>query len=245
MTTAAGYPQPTARRADAVGARIVVDSVSMEYATEQGVVSALDDVSLTVEPGASVAIVGPSGSGKSTLLGILGGLELPTSGKVWIGDELITTMPEEERAALRRRELGFVFQSHNLQPFLTVSENIGMQALLAGIPDKTAYSDELLASLGVGAFAQRFPDQLSGGQRQRVAVARALVHHPSLILADEPTGSLDSINSDRVVELLLQLHIVHKITLVVVTHDRVVADRMASVVEMSDGRVAGTKGIRP
>lgn len=245
MTTAAGYPQPTARRADAVGARIVVDSVSMEYATEQGVVSALDDVSLTVEPGASVAIVGPSGSGKSTLLGILGGLELPTSGKVWIGDELITTMPEEERAALRRRELGFVFQSHNLQPFLTVSENVRMQALLAGIPDKTAYSDELLASLGVGAFAQRFPDQLSGGQRQRVAVARALVHHPSLILADEPTGSLDSINSDRVVELLLQLHSVHKITLVVVTHDRAVADRMASVVEMSDGRVAGTKGIRP
>ncbi len=245
MTTAAGYPQPTARRADAVGARIVVDSVSMEYATEQGVVSALDDVSLTVEPGASVAIVGPSGSGKSTLLGILGGLELPTSGKVWIGDELITTMPEEERAALRRRELGFVFQSHNLQPFLTVLENIGMQALLAGIPDKTAYIDELLESLGVGAFARRFPDQLSGGQRQRVAVARALVHHPSLILADEPTGSLDSINSDRVVELLLQLHIVHKITLVVVTHDRAVADRMAHVVEMSDGRVARTKGIRP
>ena len=224
------------------GARISIEALSMEYATSTGRVRALDDVTLTIEPASSVAIVGPSGSGKSTLLGILGGLELPTDGEVRVNDEIISAMPDAQRAALRRRMFGFVFQSDNLQPFLTASENVGLQAVLAGAADEPAHIQTLLEQLDVAALAHRFPDQLSGGQRQRVAIARALVHGPVLLLADEPTGSLDGASADRVVELLLQVQRLSRTTLVIVTHDRSVAERMEVMVEMHDGRVTGSKG---
>ncbi|MEO6497167.1 MAG: ABC transporter ATP-binding protein [Solirubrobacteraceae bacterium] len=225
---------------ESAGERIAVASVSMEYATPAGAVRALQDVSLTIESGGSLAIVGPSGCGKSTLLGILGGLELPTAGEVRIGDHVVSAMSDQLRAALRRRELGFVFQADNLQPFLDVSENVGLQAVLAGLADEPGRRQALLDQLGVGSLAHRFPDQLSGGQRQRVAVARALVHGPSVLLADEPTGSLDTASSGKVIDLLLGLHRSMGTTLVVVTHDRQVAERMDAVVEMRAGRITQT-----
>jgi len=222
------------------GALVTVEDVRMEYATATGPVHALDGVSLQVEPGRSMAIVGPSGCGKSTLLGILAGLEQPTSGVVQVGPHAISEMSDAERTAVRRQAFGFVFQADNLQPFLTVSENIGLQAVLAGIADDPDTRQDLLEALDVAALGHRFPDQLSGGQRQRVAVARALVHGPSVLLADEPTGSLDTISSDKVVELLLKLQKRNSTTLVVVTHDRAVAERMDVVVELRDGRVTST-----
>lgn len=225
------------------GARITVAGLSVEYATPTGPVQALDEVTLTVEAGESVAIVGPSGCGKSTLLGVLGGLEQPTTGEVNIGDHAVSAMSDHQRAALRRRTFGFVFQADNLQPFLTVSENVGLQAVLAGLADEPAQRQALLDELDVGALGHRFPDQLSGGQRQRVAVARALVHGPSVVLADEPTGALDVASSGRVVELLLRLHKANGTTLVVVTHDRSVAEQMDVLVEMRDGRIVAAAGV--
>ena len=226
------------------GERIRVVGLSMEYAVPGGRLQALDDVTLTVEPGRSLAVVGPSGCGKSTLLGILGGLEVPTSGEVYVGEHAVSSMPDQARAALRRRAFGFVFQQDNLQPFLTVSENVGLQSLLAGIADESSHRQSLLDALDMGSLIHRFPDQLSGGQRQRVAVARALVHSPVVVLADEPTGSLDAANSDKVVELLLRLHKEQGTTLVIVTHDPSVAERMDGVVAMRDGRVTGTDVVR-
>jgi ABC-type lipoprotein export system ATPase subunit len=227
------------------GERIRAVGVSMEYAVPRGRISALRGVTLTVEPGRSLAVVGPSGCGKSTLLGLLGGLETPTSGEVHVGEQVVSSMRDQARAALRRRRFGFVFQQDNLQPFLTVAENVGLQSVIAGAADEPAHRRSVLDALGLGSLAHRFPDQLSGGERQRVAVARALVHSPSVVLADEPTGALDASASDQVVELLLRLHREHGATLVVVSHDRSVAERMDDVVEMRDGRVTGTQVLRP
>ncbi len=227
------------------GEGIHVVGLGMEYKVPDGRVRALDDVSLTVEPGRSLAVVGPSGCGKSTLLGILGGLEVPTSGEVHVGEHVVSSLPDQARAALRRRAFGFVFQQDNLQPFLTASENVGLQSIIAGLADEPRHRQSLLEALGMGSLTHRFPDQLSGGQRQRVAVARALVHSPVVVLADEPTGALDAVSSDKVVELLLRLHKEQGTTLVVVTHDRSVAERMDVVIEMRDGRVTGTDVLRP
>ena len=213
----------------------------MEYATPGGHVTALEDVSLTVESGGNVAVVGPSGSGKSTLLGLLAGLELPTAGEVQIGDYMLSRMSERRRAVLRRQHFGLVFQADNLQPFLTVAENIALQASLAGAPQDLVRARELVEALDIGALTNRFPDQLSGGQRQRVAVARALVHRPSLVLADEPTGALDMVSAGKAIELLLRLHRTEGTTLVVVTHDAAVAERMDAVVMMRAGCVTAAR----
>lgn len=232
MSTGAGQAGSPASADNRKGACVTVNHVFMEYETITGRVRALSDISLLVEPGNSMAIVGPSGSGKSTLLGILGGLELPTSGEVHIGEHLVSSMSEVERTLLRRQSIGFVFQSDNLQPFLTVSENVGLQSVLAGIADDPVRTQELLDALEITSLAHRFPDQLSGGQRQRVAVARALITRPILILADEPTGSLDAESSTGVVELMLRLKELSSTTLVIATHDRAVAERMDVVMEM-------------
>ena len=245
MTVSTGQNRPAASGPRATGQRIDVSGLSMIYETSLGRVRALDDLSLSVAPGGSLAIVGPSGCGKSTLLGILGGLELPTAGDVRIGEDLVSAMPDQQRAALRRRVIGFVFQADNLQPFLTVTENVGLQAVLAGLADEPGRNQELLDALDVGSLGHRFPDQLSGGQRQRVAVARALVHSPSVVLADEPTGSLDTTNSEKVVSLLLRLHKEMGNTLVVVTHDWSVAERMDVVVVLSAGRLTDAREMRP
>ena len=244
MTVRAGRNVPTATASQAMGARIDVCGVSMIYRTRLGQVPALDQVSLSVLPGGSLAIVGPSGCGKSTLLGLLGGLEVPTAGDVWIGTDLMSRLADQQRAALRRRAFGFVFQADNLQPYLSVTENVGLQAVLAGFADEPRRTQDLLDALDVGSLGHRFPDQLSGGQRQRVAVARALIHSPRVVLADEPTGSLDTNNSEKVIALLLLLHKEKHNTLVVVTHDRSVAERMDVVVELSAGRLTGAHGMR-
>lgn len=201
------------------------------------VVRVLDRLSLSVKAGGSVAVVGPSGCGKSTLLGLLGALDVPSSGRVVIGGQEVSALPEDERASFRRTNLGFVFQADNLQPFLTVLENVVLQSVLSGQSDGGASAEELLADLGLGELLHRLPDQLSGGQRQRVAVARAFVHRPSVVLADEPTGALDAATSERVINLLLRSRERFGFTLVLVTHDPVVARRMDGTVRMHDGRI--------
>ncbi len=217
---------------------IRVEDVSMTYRTPGGTVEALADVTLGVDSGASLAIVGPSGCGKSTLLGLLGGLDVPTSGHVWIGGQALSHMSERDRAMRRRRDFGFVFQSDNLLPFLTVAENVAQQLSLAGRPDLYDGAREILDQLGLTQQLDKLPDQLSGGQRQRVAVARAIVHQPSVILADEPTGSLDEGNSAAVLDLLLAARGAIGATVVMVTHAPAAAARMDHVLALSDGRLA-------
>ncbi|MDT7577660.1 MAG: putative transport system ATP-binding protein [Pseudonocardiales bacterium] len=221
---------------EAVDVRL--EAVSLEHRSPSGVVHALDDVTLGVEPGESLAIVGPSGCGKSSLLGLVGALDAPTSGRIRVGDNEIHDMPEPQRAALRRRSFGFVFQSDNLHPCLTVVENVALQLSLAGAAHGYDRCREILDRLGLARESARFPDQLSGGQRQRVAVARALVHAPALILADEPTGALDTENSATVIDLLLGACREMGATLVMVTHDPQAAGRLDRVVALRDGRVA-------
>ena len=160
-------------------------------------------------------------------------------------DRVISEMADRPRTQLRRTLFGYVFQTDNLQPFLTVSENVALQAVLAGIADDPERDQRLLDALELGSLGHRFPDQLSGGQRQRVAVARALVHSPRVVLADEPTGSLDAENSNKVVDLLLRLQKQEGTTLVIVTHDTAVAARMDATVHMRDGRVTTGQGARP
>ena len=218
-----------------VGIRL--DSVSRHYMTPAGPVPALTGVTLEVEPGGSFAVTGPSGCGKSTLLGLIGGLEAPSAGRVWIGAREISRLPERRRARLRREEVGLVFQSDNLQPFLTAVENVGLQLSLNG-GGGYERCPEVLAELGLRAQADKLPDQLSGGERQRVAVARALINRPTVILADEPTGALDADNSATVLELLLAAQRDIGATLVVVTHDPLVAGRMGRIVGLRDGRLA-------
>ena len=217
-------------------AGIELDGVTKHYATAAGTVRALDGVTLSVAPGASLAITGSSGSGKSTLLGLIAGLETPTSGRVSVGGVELSGRPEAERARLRRGLLGLVFQSDNLQPFLTAQENVALQHALGGAGDDGGRCLALLAALGVAEHAGRLPDQLSGGQRQRVAVARALVNRPAAIVADEPTGSLDAEHSAAIVDLLLAAQRDAGATLVVVTHDPEVAARMDRTVALRDGR---------
>jgi putative ABC transport system ATP-binding protein len=218
-------------------AEIRVESVSREYKTPAGRVHALDGVSLRIEPGSSVAVTGPSGCGKSTLLGLIAGLEAPTAGRVWVGGEELSALPERERADLRRDRFGLVFQSDNLFPFLTAAENVGLQHAMHYVGGDPRRGLRLLAELGLEGDAHKLPDQLSGGQRQRVAVARALVHRPWVILADEPTGALDIANSAAVVDLLLAAHRDLGATLVVVTHDPAVARRLDRTLSLRDGRV--------
>jgi putative ABC transport system ATP-binding protein len=217
---------------------IRLDSVVKHYATPAGLVRAVDGISLEVEGGTSLAIMGPSGCGKSTLLGLIGGLEAPTAGRVEIGGTEISRLSERERARLRRDELGFVFQADNLHPFLTSAENVGLQLALNGATDGYQRCLDVLAELGLADAVNKLPDQLSGGQRQRVAVARALIHEPRVILADEPTGSLDADNSATVLDLLLTAQTELGATLVVVTHDRAVAQRLDRTLHVRDGRLA-------
>jgi putative ABC transport system ATP-binding protein len=169
----------------------------------------------------------------------MGGLEAPTAGRVSVAGREISSLPERERARLRRDEVGLVFQSDNLLPFLTATENVGLQLALHASSDGYDRCAATLAELGLGSEVDKLPDQLSGGQRQRVAVARALIHRPSLILADEPTGSLDADNSAAIVDLLLTAQREMGTTLVVVTHDSVVAGRLERTISLRDGRLDG------
>jgi putative ABC transport system ATP-binding protein len=219
-------------------ASITVDSVIVEHQTASGPVRALDGVSLTVDGGSSVAITGPSGGGKSTLLGVIGGLARPTWGTVRIGDAEISDLSERDRSDFRRSHIGFVYQADNLLPFLTLLENVGLQLSLNGKSSGTGRSLAVLADLGLAGLAYRLPDHLSGGQRQRAAVARAIVHQPKIILADEPTGALDTANAAGVIDLLLAMQLEIGATLIMVTHDRDAARRLDRQVRLRDGRVS-------
>jgi putative ABC transport system ATP-binding protein len=216
---------------------IELDAVAKHYDTPGGRVRALEAIDLRVEAGSTLAIMGPSGCGKSTLLGLMAGLERPTGGRVVVGDEEISRLGDDERASVRRRQLGLVFQAGNLMPFLTVLENVSQQLALTGSADGYGRCAEMLDGLGLGEDLEKLPDQLSGGMRQRVAVARALVHDPRVILADEPTGSLDERNSEVVVDLLLGAQTRGGATLVVVTHDPAVAARFDRTLRLRDGRI--------
>ena len=221
-----------------VDASITVDSLVVEHQTSSGPVRALDGVSFAVESGSSVAITGPSGGGKSTLLGVIGGLARPTSGAVRIGDSQVSELADADRSDFRRRHIGFVYQADNLLPFLTLLENVGLPLALNGDFSETQRSLRALASLGLAGLAHRLPDHVSGGQRQRAAVARAVVHQPKIILADEPTGALDTANAAGVIELLVGLQREIGATLLMVTHDLGAASRLDRRIHLQDGRVA-------
>ena len=219
-------------------ASIAVDSVIVEHQTTSGPVRALDGVSFSVDSGSSIAITGPSGGGKSTLLGVIGGLARPTSGSVRIGDSQISDLSERDRSDFRRSHIGFVYQADNLLPFLTLIENVGLQLALNGQTSGAGRSLAVLAELGLAGLAYRLPDHLSGGQRQRASVARAIVHQPEIILADEPTGALDTANAVGVIDLLLGMQREIGATLIMVTHDRDAASRLDRQIHLRDGRVS-------
>jgi putative ABC transport system ATP-binding protein len=219
------------------GAAVTAESVSKHFQTGAGVVRAVNDITLHVPPGTSLAIEGPTGCGKSTLLSLIGALEAPSSGRVSIAGEVVSELSERRRAQLRRERIGFVFQNDNLQPFLTASENVSLALSLTGSADGYGRVGELLDELGLAGLAGRYPDALSGGERQRVAIARALVHRPSLILADEPTGALDTENSKTVIGLLRAAQRETGATLVVITHNPDVAAQLDRRVQLRDGRL--------
>ena len=198
----------------------------------------LKDISLDIPAKQFVAIVGPSGSGKSTLLGLIAGLDAPTSGSVWIESVEISRLPEDQAAAFRLEKIGYVFQSFHLIPTLTALENVAVPLELGGSPRATAVARELLKSTGLEERVDHYPVQLSGGEQQRVALARAFANRPAVLLADEPTGNLDSTTGLQVIELLIQLNRDHGSTLVLVTHDPELAGRADRIVALQDGRIA-------
>ncbi len=215
-------------------------NVTKEFRMGTVQVRALQQVSLSVKAGEMVAVVGPSGSGKSTLLGLLGGLDTPTAGQVEIDGIDITAMNEGQLADIRSAKIGFVFQAFNLIPTLTAWENVALPAQFARGRNKVKprqRAQELLTRLGLGERLKHRPMELSGGEQQRVAIARAMVNQPVLILADEPTGNLDSVAGERVLQALEQTRRESGATLVVVTHDSSVAARADRIIQLEDGRV--------
>jgi putative ABC transport system ATP-binding protein len=207
-----------------------------EYGRDEGLVRAVDDVDLDIARGETVAVMGPSGCGKSTLLHLLGGLDRPSSGEIWLEDRRIDGLGERALARLRRREIGFIFQAFHLMDELTARENVELPALLAGRSPRDARTRalSLLEEVGLGDRSNHLPSALSGGQRQRVAIARALVNEPTVVLADEPTGNLDSTATYEVLRLLARLR-ASGLTIVVVTHDERVAATADRLISMRDG----------
>jgi putative ABC transport system ATP-binding protein len=199
----------------------------------------LDDVSFTVEPGASIAIVGASGSGKTTLLGLLAGLDSPTSGEIHVDGQALSTLDEDARAAMRQRLLGFVFQSFQLLPALTALENVMLPLELAGADDAEARARVWLDRVGLGKRVTHYPRQLSGGEQQRVAIARAFAGEPKLLMADEPTGNLDGATGVEVADLMFRLNRELGTTLVLVTHDLSLAGRCGRKLSLASGRLVG------
>ena len=216
---------------------ITVTHVSMVLAAGGRSITILDHVSFEIPAKQTVAIVGPSGSGKSTLLGLMAGLDRPTSGSIELDGSDITTMAESRMARFRREKVGYIFQSFHLIPTLTAMENVAVPLELSGEQRADERAADLLAAVGLDDRMGHYPVQLSGGEQQRVAIARAFACHPPILLADEPTGNLDSSTGAHIVELLLALHRDHGTTLVLVTHDPALATSMQRVLSLRDGRL--------
>lgn len=222
-----------------------VKNLSKVYGEGETAVRALDDVSFTVKKGEFVCIIGPSGSGKSTLLHLLGGVDQPTSGKVFIDRTDIYDLNETQLAIFRRRQIGLIYQFYNLIPILTVEENMQLPMLLDEQRVDTKQFNNIVDILGLEKRLSHLPNQLSGGQQQRVSIGRALISNPALMLADEPTGNLDSKNSEDIMEFLKMFNKTYNQTLIVITHDERIALQADRIISIEDGKIAKDKVIRP
>ena len=212
-------------------------NVSKQVSSPEGPLTIVREISLQVRAGESIAIVGPSGAGKSTLLALLAGLDLPSSGEVWLAGVNLSGLDEDRRARLRAQRVGFVFQSFHLVPSLTALENVMLPLELAGRADAHDAASAWLARVGLEARLGHYPRQLSGGEQQRVALARASVGRPAVLFADEPTGNLDSVTGERIAQLLFELNEGSDTTLVLVTHDRTLAARCDRILLMDAGAI--------
>ncbi|ETT39340.1 ABC transporter ATP-binding protein [Paenibacillus sp. FSL P4-0338] len=223
---------------------LTIEKLSKIYGTGESAVKALDDVSFSVQKGEFVAIIGPSGSGKSTLLHMLGGVDRPTGGKVYVEDTDIYTLDETQLAIFRRRQIGLIYQFFNLIPVLTVEENITLPLLLDQQKVDQKQLADLVNTLNLQHRLNHLPNQLSGGQQQRVSIGRAIIGNPAIMLADEPTGNLDSRNSSEIVVLLKMLNKTYHQTLIVITHDERIALQADRIISIEDGRIAKNEVIR-
>ncbi|MBQ8860282.1 MAG: ABC transporter ATP-binding protein [Ruminococcus sp.] len=221
-----------------------VENLTKVYGEDENEVRALDGVSFSVNKGEFVAIIGPSGSGKSTLLHILGGVDRPTDGKVFMDGKDVYAQNEEQLAIFRRRQVGLIYQFYNLIPVLNVTENITLPVLMDGQKVNESRLEELLTILKLKGRENHLPNQLSGGQQQRVSIGRALLNAPAVVLADEPTGNLDSKNSQEIVELLKVSNEKYNQTLIVITHDENIALQADRIIAIEDGKIARDEVIR-
>ncbi|MDD3840991.1 MAG: ABC transporter ATP-binding protein [Clostridia bacterium] len=222
-----------------------VENLTKIYGKGNTAVTALDNVSFSVDRGEFVAVIGPSGSGKSTLLHILGGVDTPTSGKVYIDGTDIYSLDQSKLAIFRRRQIGLIYQFYNLIPILNVEENITLPLLLDNRKEDKEHLRELLTTLGLQDRVNHLPNQLSGGQQQRASIGRALVNNPALVLADEPTGNLDSKNSKEIISLLKLYNQRYNQTLIVITHDENIALQADRIISIEDGMIAKDEVINP
>lgn len=214
-----------------------VHKLSKTYRDGANTIKALDEVSFSVQKGEFISIIGPSGSGKSTLLHILGGVDRPTSGNVWINGKDVYSLSDDLLAVFRRREVGLIYQFYNLIPVLNVSENITLPVLMDKREVNKDHLNDLVATLKLGDRLGHLPNQLSGGQQQRVSIGRALMNAPSIVLADEPTGNLDTVTGNEILQLLKHSNQKYKQTLIVVTHDENIAAQADRVISIEDGRI--------
>ena len=221
-----------------------IENLTKVYGSGENQVRALDGVSFTVEKGEFLAIIGPSGSGKSTLLHILGGVDRPTGGKVWLDGQDVYAQDEEQLAIFRRRQVGLIYQFYNLIPVLNVVENMTLPVLMDGRKVNETRLNELLQTLNLSDRKNNLPNQLSGGQQQRVSIGRALMNAPTVVLADEPTGNLDSQNSREIIELLRLSNRKYNQTLIVITHDENIALQADRILAIEDGRITKDERIR-
>lgn len=222
-----------------------IENLCKVYGDGENQVTALDDISLTIEKGEFIAIIGSSGSGKSTLLHILGGVDIPTSGKVYLESQDVYAQNNEKLAIFRRRQVGLIYQFHNLIPTLNVVENITLPILMDKRKVNEERLDDLLEMLGLQDRKHHLPNQLSGGQQQRVSIGRALMNAPAVMLADEPTGSLDSRNGHEIIKLLKESNKKYGQTLIIVTHDENIALQADRIIGISDGKVVRNEKVRP
>ena len=221
-----------------------VEHLKKNYGKGNTLVKALDDVSFSVEKGEFVAVVGASGSGKSTLLHLLGGVDKPTSGKIIIDGEDVYSLNETNLAIFRRRQVGLIYQFYNLIPILNVKENMTLPILLDGKTPDEAYLKELIETLGLSNRVNHLPNELSGGQQQRVSIGRALMNRPALLLADEPTGNLDSKASKDIIELLKLSNKKYKQTIIMITHDHDLALNADRIITIDDGKIVSDERVR-